>query len=154
MAQQTYGITVATLGQTCQGLEINTDTVPNTAQAENEIAYASAAVNNQLRSKGINVDELTGSSDSEQMNDLYKSARGVVLYRSITLLLFHRSRGGDVATTYRELWTEYKADLAAAMATINPGGPSDRFDEVEPPDGVEFSVNRNTIQGKIITGGL
>lgn len=154
MAQQTYGITVAVLRETCQGLNIDTDTVPTTAQAENEIKGACASVNNQLRSRGVNVDELTGTGDNEQLNDLYRFARGVALYRAIFLMLIHRDRGGPVAESYKAVWDEYKADLAAAMSTINPGGPSDRFDEVQPPDGIEFAVNRATIQGKIITGGL
>jgi hypothetical protein len=53
------------------------------------------------------------------------------------------------------VWDEYKVDLAAAMSTINPAGPSDLFEGVNPPNGEsEFAVNLTTIQGKIITGGL
>jgi hypothetical protein len=154
MAQQTYGITTATLRETCQGLNIDTDTVPTTTQAENEIKGACASVNNQLRSKGIDVDALTGAHASEQLNDLYRFARGAALYRAIYLMLIHRDRGGPVAESYKAIWDEYKADLAAAMSTINPGGPSDRFDDVEPPGGLPFAVNLDTIQGKIIMGGL
>jgi hypothetical protein len=155
MAQQLYGITVSTLAQTCQGLVIDTDTVPNVAQAENEIKGACASVNNQLRSKGVNVDALTGVSDNEQDNDLYRFARGAALYRCIYLMLIHRDRGGPVAESYKAVWDEYKVDLAAAMSTINPAGPSDLFEGVSPPNGEsEFAVNLTTIQGKIITGGL
>lgn len=150
---QLYGVTVSVLKSTCQGLQIDGGTVPSETQVTAEIERAAAKVNQALIDVGIDPSTLDVNSTNAEIENLYRIAQGVVLYRALALTLTHRDRGAKNAVGYFEEYAEFKESLKTSISRMIPSAKVGSFERMttHSPYPNEGDL---TVRGKIIHGGI